>query len=656
MSEKTKKPTKAEESKKTTQAESHQFKTEVSQLLHLMIHSLYSNKEIFLRELLSNASDACEKLRFEALSNQSAFGDSPDLEIKLDFDKDNKILSIEDSGVGMSREDVINNIGTIAHSGTLEFLQKAKENNASFDNSMIGQFGVGFYSSFMVADKVELETRRFDMPAEQAVRWTSEGKGEFSLETINKATRGTCIRLHLNEEGAKEFLTRYSLVSLITKYSNYLPVPILMRKEVEVKEEEKTITKLIDEWEKVNSSESLWTRDKKEISEEEYTQFYTNLSYDTKAPVMWQHIKVDGKFQYTALLYLPESVHNSMMYDASKVKHGLKLYVQRIFIMDHAHQFLPAYLRFFQGLIDSNDLPLNVSREMLQHSSVSESIKNQLTRRILDACLKMAQDEPEKYLKVWNAYELFFREGLFSDFREKENLLKLFRFTSTLDKDSKKLWSFADYIARIKGDSKEIYCLVADSYDAAMNNPHLEYYLKNNLEVVILTQRMDEWLFSSVREVDNYSLVDISKASEKSKDEKQDSEDKATKEAKAKEWEAVTTKLKVVLGDKVEAVTLSDKLVGSPACITMPQFAMSHRMQQMFQSLEKDSMIPQHKPNLEINPEHKICLKLQESLNHPLFDEIAKFLFDQALMVEGSLPENPGEFVKRVNDLVQKAF
>ena len=617
------------------------FQTEVKQLLQLMIHSLYSNKEIFLRELISNASDAADKLRFEALSDDALFEGDTDLKIWVSYDKDARTVTVRDNGIGMTRQEVIDHIGTIAKSGTAQFFESLTGDQAK-DAHLIGQFGVGFYSSFIVADRVTLTTRRAGLGAEHGVRWESAGEGEYSLENVERPERGTEIVLHLRE-GEDEFLDGFRLRNIIRKYSDHITLPILMPKE-SVGEEE---TSDEIEWETVNRASALWTRPKSEISEEEYQEFYKHVAHDFENPLAWTHNRVEGKYEYTSLLYIPARAPFDL-WDRER-RHGIKLYVRRVFIMDDAEQLMPNYLRFVRGVIDSNDLPLNISREILQHNKVIDSIRAGSVKKVLGLLEEMAKNEPEKYATFWQEFGRVMKEGPGEDIANREQIARLLRFSSTHTDSETQDVSLADYIERMKDGQEAIYYITADSFAAAKNSPHLEIFREKGIEVLLLADRVDEWLVSSLSEFDGKPLKSVAQG-ELDLGELEDEEEKKAHEKVDEEFKDLVGKVKEVLGDKVAEVRLTHRLTASPACLVTGENDMSANLERILRSAGQH--VPTTKPILELNPEHPLVAKLKQEDNEELFADMAGILFDQALLAEGGQLDDPATFVRRLNELL----
>jgi len=635
----------------------HAFQTEVAQLLHLVTHSLYSNKDIFLRELISNASDACDRLRFEALDHAALFEDAPTLEVRVGFDAEAKTLTISDNGIGMSEAEAIEHLGTIAKSGTKAFMSRLSGDQQK-DAQLIGQFGVGFYSGFIVADRITVESRRAGLPPEQGVRWVSAGTGEFETEAITRAERGTCITLHLRDD-ASEYLTRWKLKGIIGKYSDHISLPILMRKEEWDADKGESV--LRDEWEQVNAASALWTRPKKDLSVEQYSDFYQAISHDYEAPLAWSHNRVEGTTEYTQLLYIPAKAPHDL-WNRDK-KPGVKLYVRRVFIMDEAEALLPSYLRWVKGVIDSADLPLNVSRELLQESRDVKAIREGNTRRVLALLEDLAQQgvEPaaaateatadaeaaqpnDKYRRFYAEFGAVLKEGLGEDFGNRERIARLLRFAST-QSDAVAV-SLADYKARMKAGQKAIYYLTADNLDAAKSSPQLELFRKKGIEVLLMTDRVDEWALSFLHEFDGTPLQSVAKGAV-DLGQLQDEAEKQATEAAAEQYKPLLERLKTVLADKASDVRMTARLVDSPACLVVGEGELSNQLARMLKAAGQKA--PDAKPILELNPAHALVQKLEQSAQ---FDDLAHILFDQALLAEGGLPQDPAGYVRRVNALL----
>ena len=614
------------------------FQTEVKQLLNLMIHSLYSNKEIFLRELVSNASDACDKLRFEALSDNALYENENDLNIQVDFDKEAKTVTITDNGIGMSREEVIANIGTIANSGTRKFLDNLTGEQAK-DAQMIGQFGVGFYASFIVADNVTVETRRAGLTSEHGVRWHSTGEGEFDLENINKEERGTKITLHLKKD-EEEFADDWRLRSIINKYSDHISLPITMKK----RDDKGEIT---DESEAVNKASALWVRPKSEIKDDEYKEFYKHVAHDFDEPLSWIHNKVEGTQEYTTLFYLPKRAPFDMF--ERDQKHGIKLYVKRVFIMDDADQLMPNYLRFIKGVVDSDDLPLNISREILQRNKHIDTIRGASIKKILGHLEKMAKNNPEDYASFWTEFGRVLKEGPAEDSANKEKIAKLFRYASTNNDTDIENVSLDDYISRMKEGQDKLYYITGDSYAAVKNSPHLELFRKKGIEVLLMHDRVDEWMMSYLSEYDGKSFVNIAKG-ELDLGDLEDKEDKKKAEKAAKDYEGLLKHMTESLGDKVKEVRVSTRLTDSPSCLVVEQQDMAVSMQKILKQAGHE--VPNIEPILEINVEHPLVKRLSDEQDDDKFTDWSHLLFDQAMLSEGGQLEDPVSFVTRINQLL----
>ncbi|HGN0353965.1 TPA: molecular chaperone HtpG [Proteus mirabilis] len=619
--------------------ETRGFQSEVKQLLQLMIHSLYSNKEIFLRELISNASDAADKLRFRALSDVALYENEGELHVRIATDKEKRTLTISDNGIGMTRDEVIDNLGTIAKSGTKAFLESIGQDQAK-DSQLIGQFGVGFYSAFIVADKVTVRTRAAGQPADKGVFWESQGEGDYTVADIEKADRGTEITLHLRE-GEDEYLDDWRLRSIISKYSDHISLPV----EIETKnEEDGTVT-----WEKINKAQALWTRNKSEISDDEYKEFYKHLSHDFADPLCWAHNRVEGKQEYTSLLYVPSKAPWDLW--NREHQHGLKLYVQRVFIMDEAEQFMPNYLRFIRGLVDSNDLPLNVSREILQDSSVTRNLRSALTKRALQMLQKLADNNPEEYQTFWKEFGLVLKEGPAEDHANIEAIAKLLRFASTHNDSDAQTVSLADYVSRMVEGQDKIYYITADSYAAAKNSPHLELFRKKGIEVLLLSDRIDEWMMNYLTEFDGKSFQSVSKADE-SLDKLADEEKQAQQEETDKQLAPFVERVKTLLGDKVKEVKLTHRLTDTPAIVTTGADEMSTQMAKLFAAAGQQ--VPEVKYNFELNPNHPLVKQTAELTDETQFADWINLLLDQALFAERGTLEDPNQFIRLVNQLLAK--
>lgn len=627
----------------TASRETLGFQAEVKQLLQLMIHSLYSNKEIFLRELVSNASDACDKLRFEALNNGALYGDDSELKIRIAFDKAARTITISDNGIGLSREEAVQHLGTIAKSGTREFFSALTGDQAK-DANLIGQFGVGFYSSFIIADKVTVISRRAGLPADQAVCWESAGEGDYTVEMVDKATRGTDVILHLRD-GEDEFLSGWKLKSIIRKYSDHITLPILMKKE-EWKDGEQVTT---DEDETVNQANALWARAKSEIDDEQYKEFYKHVAHDFEDPLCWTHAKVEGKQEYTQLLYIPARAPFDL-WDRN-ARHGIKLYVRRVFIMDDAEKLMPLYLRFVRGVVDSADLPLNVSREILQESKDTDNIRSGCTRKVLSMLEGLANSEDaadkEKYTKFWEAFGAVLKEGVGEDFANKERIAGLLRFASTHGDGDQQVVSLADYIARMKEGQEKIYYVTADTFNAAKNSPHLEIFKKKGIEVLLLSDRVDEWVVGHLTEFEGKSLQSVAKGG-LDLGKLEDEAEKKEAEKAADEYKELLEKVKAALGDKVKDVRVTYRLTDSPSCLVSDEHDPSGNLARLLKAAGQKA--PDVKPILEINPQHPAVMRLK--YEEARFDDWAALLFEQATLAEGGQLDDPAGFVKRINDLM----
>ena len=625
----------------TASRETLGFQTEVKQMLHLMIHSLYSNREIFLRELISNASDACDKLRFEALDQAALFESDADLTIRVSFDKQARTITIEDNGIGMSREETIANLGTIAKSGTREFFSRLSGDQKQ-DATLIGQFGVGFYSAFIVADKVTVLTRRAGLPADQGVKWESGGEGEFTVEPVARSQRGSEITLHLRDE-QDDLLSGWKLRSIIRKYSDHIMQPIVMTKDKW--DEEKKEQVVTDEAETVNQASALWTRNKSDISEDEYRAFYKHVGHDFEDPLAWSHAKVEGHSEYTQLLYVPAHAPFDL-YDRNQ-RHGLKLYIKRVFVMDDAEKLLPAYLRFIRGIVDSSDLPLNISREMLQESKDIESIRNGCSKKVIGLLEEMASSDAEKYKKFWDAFGQVLKEGIAEDHANRDKIAGLLRFASTLADTTDEAVSMADYVARMKDGQEKIYYVTAETFNAAKNSPHLEIFRKKGIEVLLLTNRIDEWVVTHLPEFNGKALVSVAKGG-LDLGKLEDEAAKQEQERDAGEFKDLLEKIKKSLGNRVKDVRVTHRLTDSPACLVVDEHDVSGNLARILKSVGQSA--PNSVPHLEINPKHPVVLRLRYEERN--FDDWAAVLFDQALLAEGGQLEDPATFVKRVNGLM----
>ncbi|RKQ97212.1 molecular chaperone HtpG [Kushneria sinocarnis] len=623
----------------TAQEQTLGFQTEVKQLLHLMINSLYSNREIFLRELISNGADACDKLRYRALDNDALYEGDPELRVEIEYDQEAKTVTIRDNGIGMSREDVISNLGTIARSGTAEFLQQLSGEQKK-DAKLIGQFGVGFYSGFMVAEEVVVRTRLAGTDHAAGIEWRSRGEGEFSIAEIERAEHGTEIVLHLKED-ALEFADESRLKHLVRKYSDHIDVPVRMPTVQQGEDEtETTVT-----WETVNEAQALWTRPKSEISDDEYKAFYKHIAHDFSDPLTWSHNKVEGKLEYTSLLYVPERAPFDL-YQREGAR-GLKLYVQRVFILDDAEQFLPLYLRFVKGVLDSNDLSLNVSRELLQQDPQVEKMKNALTKRSLDMLGKLAKD-PESYQGFWNQFGTVLKEGPAEDHANSEKIAGLLRFSTTHTDSTTQDQSLQDYIGRMQEQQQSIYYIVADSFNAACHSPHLEIFRKKGIEVLLLSDRIDEWLMTHLTEFDGKSFVDVAKGN-LDLGEIDSEEEKKAQEETAKAKESLVARLQEVLGEDVQEVRVTHRLTDSPACVVLPEHEMGYQMRRLMEAAGQP--LPEVKPILELNPEHALVSRL-EGTEGDAFSDLAHVLLDQAIIAEGGQLDDPAAYIKRLNTML----
>lgn len=622
--------------------ETLEFQAEVSQVLNLVIRSLYSNKEIFLRELVSNASDAAEKLRFEALTDDALYEEAPDLRIRVSQDKERRTVTISDNGIGMSRQEVSEIIGTIASSGTRKFLESMSGENSE-DSQFIGQFGVGFYSAFIVADKVTMLTRRAGLGSEHGVRWESGGEGDYSIETVEKAARGTDITLHLRED-ADEFMDPYRLRSIISKFSDHIAIPVEMLEEIYA--DEKDEEKREPAWEQVNKGTAMWMRSKSDITDEEYADFYKHIGHDFQEPLAHAHNRVEGTNEYTSLLYIPSRAPFDMW--EREQKHGVKLYVRRVFIMDEADKLMPRYLRFVKGVVDSDDLPLNVSREILQHDKKIDSIRSANTKRVLGLLEKMAKDDAEKYQSFWTEFGKVIKEGPGEDFANKEKLGELMRFATTKSEGKEQTVSLDEYIERMQEKQEKIYYITADSYAAASNSPHLEIFKKKDVEVLLLTDRVDEWLVSHFTDYKGKHLQSVAKG-ELDLGELEDQDEEEQKKV-AEEHKGMVERIQNALGEAVKEVRVSQRLTESPACLVVGDYDMSANLQRVFAQLGQDA--PNTKPILEINPGHPLVIKMDQEPDEDLFADLARILFDQAVLAEGGQLEDPTAFVRRLNKLM----
>ncbi len=628
------------------QKETLSFQTEVSQLLKLMIHSLYSNKEIFMRELVSNASDAIDKLRFESLADEALLEGDSELKIRVAFDKEARTITFSDNGIGMNRQEVMDNIGTIAKSGTRQFIDSLTGDQTK-DSNMIGQFGVGFYSSFIVADKVSLTTRRAGTGAEHGVCWTSSGEGDYTLENVEKAEHGTEVVLHLRD-GENEFLEGIRLRTIIRKYSDHIPVSIEMLKEAVPSTEGDEATDEKEEYETVNSASALWMRPKNEIKEEEYNEFYKHVAHDYEDPLAHLHNRVEGRIEYTSLLYIPARAPFDLW--DREARHGIKLYVQRVFIMDDAEQLMPNYLRFIRGVVDSNDLPLNVSREILQHNKTIDSMRAGSVKKILDTLQAMAKKDEEKYAKFWGEFGNVMKEGPAEDHANQQKIAKLLRFATTDNDSSEQIVSLDQYIERMKEGQEAIYYITADTHTAAKNSPHLEVFRKKGIEVLLLSDRVDEWLVSSLQNYSDKPLQAVTRG-ELNLGDVEDEQEKEQQKAAEENFKALVEKAQEILTDKVSEVRITHRLTNSPACLVTGEHDMNANLERILKAAGQD--VPTSKPILELNPEHPLIIRLKAEEGER-FDELSNLLFDQALLSEGGQLEDPAGFVQRLNKLLME--
>ncbi|MDI4639241.1 MULTISPECIES: molecular chaperone HtpG [Halomonadaceae] len=628
-----------------THEETLGFQTEVKQLLNLMIHSLYSNREIFLREMISNAADACDKLRYQALDNDALYEGDSELRIEIEHDAKAGTVTVRDNGIGMSREDVIQNLGTIAKSGTADFLQQLSGEQQK-DARLIGQFGVGFYSGFIVADEVTVRTRRADLPKDAGVEWRSKGEGEFTIADIDREVRGTEIVLHLKQD-AQEYADDFRLKNLVRKYSDHIEVPVRMPKVETAKDDEGNEIEgsEVETWETVNEATALWVRPKAEISDDEYKAFYKHVSHDFSDPLTWSHNRVEGKLDYTSLLYVPGRAPFDL-YERDGAR-GLKLYVQRVFIMDDAEQFLPLYLRFIKGVVDTKDLSLNVSRELLQQDPQVDKMKAALTKRGLDMLKKLAKDD-EQYQTFWNTFGTVLKEGPAEDHANRDKIAGLLRFASTHTDSTTQDQSLAAYVERMKEGQQKIYYIVADSFNAAKHSPHLEIFRKKGIEVLLLSDRIDEWLMSHLTEFDGKSMVDVAKG-DLDLGEIEDEDEKKAQEETAKSKEDLVKRVKEALGEEVQEVKVTHRLTDSPACVVLPEHEMGFQMRRIMEAAGQP--MPEVKPILELNPDHALVGRL-ESADGEAFSDLSRILLDQAIIAEGGHLDDPAAYVKRLNTLL----
>ena len=633
-----------------TQAETRGFETEAKQLLHLMIHSLYSNKEIFLRELISNASDAADKLRFEALSNAELLADDAELQVRVDFDSDNKTISISDNGIGMTREEVISHLGTIAKSGTAQFLESLTGDQKK-DSQLIGQFGVGFYSAFIVADEVEVLTRKAGTGPAEATLWKSRGESEYSVEAAEKADRGTTVTLHLKQDEA-DFADAFRLRGIVKRYADHLSIPVLMEKqdfasaEDSEEGEESTETKQ-PEYEAVNAAKALWTRSRSDVSDEEYKEFYKHISHDFDDPMDWSHNKVEGKLEYTSLLYIPgRAPFDLWNRDAAR---GLKLYVQRVFIMDDAEQFLPLYLRFMKGVVDSNDISLNVSREILQKDPAVDSMRSALTKRALDMLAKLRKKDKEKYQEFWDQFGQVLKEGPAEDYANREKIAQLLQFATTKSETDTQDQGLDDYIARMQPEQEKIYYLVAESLKAARTSPHLEIFKKKGIEVILMVDRIDEWLMGHLNEYEGKQFQDISRG-ELDLGKLEDQDEKKQQEESEKALEGLAERIKKTLDGRVNEVRITHRLTDSPACLAIDEHAMGAQMRKIMQA--SGQAVPEVKPHFEINPLHPLIERMDKEQNEEMFEDLVEILFGQASLADSGQLDDPGGFSARLNKVL----
>lgn len=638
----------------SAQSETRGFETEAKQLLHLMIHSLYSNKEIFLRELISNASDAADKLRFEALSAPELLEQDPDLKVQIDFDEAGKSITIADNGIGMTRDEVVANLGTIAKSGTAQFLETLTGDQQK-DSQLIGQFGVGFYSAFMVAAEVEVLTRKAGTDAEEGTRWVSRGESEYSVEPAGKEQRGTTVTLRLKED-AGEFAESFRLRSIVKKYADHISIPVMMEKQdfsagkdgEDDKDKEATEKKeKVREYEAINAAKAMWTRSRSDVKDEEYQEFYKHVSHDFEDPLDWSHNKVEGKLEYTSLLYVPGRAPFDLW--NREAARGLKLYVQRVFIMDDAEQFLPLYLRFMKGVIDSSDISLNVSREILQKDPVVDSMRSALTKRALDMLAKLRKKQKEKYDSFWREFGQVIKEGPAEDYANREKIAKLLQFTTSESKGDDQDQGLVEYVKRMREGQDRIYYLVAESLKAARNSPHLEIFRKKGIEVVLMYDRIDEWLMNHLNEFDGKQFQDIARG-ELDLGKLEDKEDKKQQKKTEKEFKDLVARIKDSLGDRVKEVRISHRLTDSPTCLAIDDHDMSSQMRKIMEA--SGQPVPETRPILEINPQHPLIAKLDAEADEDRFGDLVAILFGQASLAEGGQLEDPGDFSSRLNKLL----
>ena len=631
-----------------TQAETRGFETEAKQLLHLMIHSLYSNKEIFLRELISNASDAADKLRFEALSHPDLLEKDTDLKVQIDVDESAKTLTISDNGIGMDKEEVVSNLGTIAKSGTAQFLESLTGDQQK-DSKLIGQFGVGFYSAFIVADEVEVLTRKAGTGASEATLWKSRGESDYSIEPASKEQRGTSVTLHLKKD-KEDFAESFRLRSIVKKYADHISIPVMMEKQDFEQEEDSKEAKDSEkpqEYVAVNAAKALWTRSRKEVSDDEYREFYKHVSHDFEDPLQWSHNRVEGKLEYTSLLYIPAKAPFDLW--NREAARGLKLYVQRVFIMDDAEQFLPLYLRFMKGVVDSNDISLNISREILQKDPVVDSMRSALTKRVLDMLGKLRKKDKAKYDEFWKQFGQTIKEGPAEDFSNREKVAKLLQFTTTHSEADEQDQGLVEYIGRMQDGQDKLYYLVAESLKAARNSPHLEIFRKKGIEVILMHDRIDEWLTGHMQEFDGKQFQDIARG-ELDLGQLDDGEDKKQQQEAEKEFESLVTRIKEDLGDRVKEVRITHRLTESPACLAVDEQDMGAQMRKIMEA--SGQAVPEAKPIFEINPDHPLVAKLDQESDEERFSDLVTILFGQASLADGGQLEDPGEFSSRLNKLL----
>jgi molecular chaperone HtpG len=625
------------------------FQTEAKQLLHLMIHSLYSNKEIFLRELISNASDAADKLRFAALAKPDLLGDDPDLKITVDFDSKKKTITINDNGIGMSRDEIVDHLGTIAKSGTAQFLDSLTGDEKK-DSQLIGQFGVGFYSAFIVSDKVEVFSRKAGDSADQGVRWESGGEADFIVESVDKAERGTRIVLHL-KKAEKEFAESFRLRGIVRKYADHISIPVMMVKEEVVSDDDdkdkKRKKKKAPEYESVNTAKALWTRPRTELKDEEYKEFYKHISHDFEDPLAWSHNKVEGKLEYSSMLFLPSKAPFDLW--NRDVARGLKLYVQRVFIMDDAEQFLPSYLRFVKGVVDSNDISLNVSREILQKDPAVDSMKSALTKRVLDMLGKLKKKDKENYQKLWDEFGQVLKEGPAEDFANREKVAKLLLFSTTHTNEPVQDQSLEDYMARMQDGQDKVFYITSESFNTAKSSPHLEVFRKKGIEVLLLSERVDEWFVSHLVEFDGKQFQDVTRG-ELDLGKLDSEEDKKQQEESDKHAEPLLKRIKESLGDEVAEVRTTHRLTDSPACLSIAEHDMGAQMRKIMEAAGQ--AMPDFKPVFEINPEHPLVQKLDKEADEDRFSDLAAILFDQASLAEGGQLDDPASYIQRLNKLL----